>query len=59
VTIYKNLDKVFKVSGDRVKNGAPIATMNNLGTESLKPYLHFEIWYNGAPINPLEYFMRN
>jgi murein DD-endopeptidase MepM/ murein hydrolase activator NlpD len=57
VSIYKNLDKVFKTPGANVKSGDPIATMNNRGAESLKPYLHFEIWYNGAPINPMEYFM--
>jgi len=57
VSIYKNVDKIFKVPGAKVKSGDPIATMGNTGTESLKPYLHFEIWYNGAPINPLDYFM--
>ena len=59
VSIYKNVDKIFKVPGAKVKSGDPIATMGNTGTESLKPYLHFEIWYNGAPINPLDYFMGN
>ncbi|MDR0206382.1 MAG: M23 family metallopeptidase [Bacteroidales bacterium] len=59
VSIYKNVDKIFKVPGAKVKAGDPIATMGNNGTESLRPYLHFEIWFNGAPINPLEYFMGN
>jgi len=56
VSIYKNIDKFFKNVGAKVKAGDPIATMGNKGTESEKPYLHFEIWYNGAPVNPLDYF---
>jgi len=55
VSIYKNIDKFFKNVGAKVKAGDPIATMGNKGTESNKPYLHFEIWYNGAPVNPLDY----
>jgi len=57
VSVYKNVDKVFKNKGAKIKSGDPIATMGNKGTESKNPYLHFEIWYNGAPINPLEYFV--
>jgi len=59
VSLYKNIDKLFKNEGTRVKSGTPIATMGNQGIESPKPYLHFEIWYNGAPINPLQYFIWN
>jgi murein DD-endopeptidase MepM/ murein hydrolase activator NlpD len=59
VSIYKNLDVFFKNQGAKVKSGDPIATMGNMGIESRKPYLHFEIWYNGAPINPLTYFVGN
>jgi murein DD-endopeptidase MepM/ murein hydrolase activator NlpD len=57
ISLYKNIDKVFKNKGAKIKSGDPIATMGNKGTESEKPYLHFEIWYNGAPINPLDYFL--
>jgi murein DD-endopeptidase MepM/ murein hydrolase activator NlpD len=59
ISIYKNIDKLFKNEGSRVKSGVPIATMGNMGRESTKPYLHFEIWYNGAPLNPLHYFIGN
>jgi len=57
VSIYKHVDKIFKNTGAKVKSGDPIATMGNKGRESRKPYLHFEIWYNGTPINPLNYFV--
>jgi murein DD-endopeptidase MepM/ murein hydrolase activator NlpD len=57
VSQYKNLDLVLKKRGDKVKSGDPIATMGNLKLEAQKPYLHFEIWYNGTPIDPVNYFM--
>jgi murein DD-endopeptidase MepM/ murein hydrolase activator NlpD len=59
VSIYKNIDTYFKKTSDKVKSGDPIATMGRMGIESHNPYLHFEIWYNGAPINPLTYFLGN
>jgi len=59
VSIYKNVDIFFKNQGAKVKSGDPIATMGNRGTEFQKPYLHFEIWYNGTPINPVNYFVGN
>ena len=57
VSQYKNLDLILKNRGVKVKSGDPIATMGNKGTELQNPYLHFEIWYNGMPINPVEYFI--
>jgi hypothetical protein len=57
ISLYKNIDRVFKNKGAKIKAGDPIATMGDKGTESENPYLHFEIWYNGAPINPLDYFV--
>jgi len=59
VSLYRNVDKFFKNAGTRVKSGDPIATMGGRGAESQKPYLHFEIWYNGTPVNPLNYFVGN
>jgi len=59
ISIYKNVDKFLKKVGTKIKNGDPIATMGNKGTESPKPYLHFEIWYNGSPVNPTLYFLGN
>ncbi|MCL2290781.1 MAG: M23 family metallopeptidase [Bacteroidetes bacterium] len=59
VSLYKNVDMFFKNTGTKVKAGEPVATMGNRGTESQRPYLHFEIWYNGSPIDPLNYFVGN
>jgi murein DD-endopeptidase MepM/ murein hydrolase activator NlpD len=59
VSIYKNIDLFFKDTGVRVKSGDPIATMGGKEKEFRRPYLHFELWYNGTPVNPLSYFMGN
>jgi murein DD-endopeptidase MepM/ murein hydrolase activator NlpD len=59
ISQYRNLDLLLKNRGDKVKSGDPIATMGNRSKDSQKPYLHFEIWYNGTPINPVEYFILN
>ena len=59
VSLYKNVDMFFKNTGTKVKAGEPVATMGNRCTESQRPYLHFEIWYNGSPIDPLNYFVGN
>ena len=57
ISLYKNVDRIFKNRGAKVKSGDPIATMGDKGKESESPYLHFEIWFNGSPINPLDYFV--
>jgi murein DD-endopeptidase MepM/ murein hydrolase activator NlpD len=59
ISIYNNVDVFYRKKGAKVKSGDPIATMGPGKTESQKPYLHFEIWYNGTPINPLHYFLGN
>jgi len=59
VSIYRNVDKFFKTAGAKVKSGDPIASMGGRRPESQKPYIHFEIWYNGTPVNPLNYFVGN
>lgn len=57
-SIYKRNSRILKRLGDRVSAGTPIALMGNTGaTESKTAHLHFELWYNGFPINPLDYLV--
>jgi murein DD-endopeptidase MepM/ murein hydrolase activator NlpD len=54
-TLYKHNSALLKSVGDYVKAGEVIAIIGNTGEFSTGPHLHFELWYNGSPVNPLEY----
>lgn len=54
VSIYKHNAEILKQTGEHVKSGEAIAVVGNTGELSKGPHLHFELWYNGMPINPQE-----
>jgi murein DD-endopeptidase MepM/ murein hydrolase activator NlpD len=45
----------LKNKGAQVEAGEPIAQMGNSGITDKGVHLHFEIWHNGFPLNPLDY----
>jgi murein DD-endopeptidase MepM/ murein hydrolase activator NlpD len=49
----------LKSSGDYVKAGDPIAIIGNTGEYSTGQHLHFELWYNGKAVNPVEFISFN
>lgn len=53
-TLYAHCSKLLVKSGQKVKQGDVIAYVGNTGA-SLGPHLHFEIWKDGVPVNPLNY----
>ena len=55
VTFYKHNSALLKSVGDYVKAGEVIAIIGNSGEFSSGPHLHFELWYNGTPVNPTDY----
>jgi murein DD-endopeptidase MepM/ murein hydrolase activator NlpD len=55
VSIYKHNSALLKKTGARVKAGEAIAIIGNTGTLTDGPHLHFELWYKGRPVNPLDY----
>jgi len=57
VSIYKHNSVLHKKVGDYVKAGEVVAIVGNSGEFSTGPHLHFELWYNGIPINPEDYMM--
>lgn len=55
ISVYKHNAALLKKTGQFVKAGEPIAIIGNSGEHSTGPHLHFEVWYNGAPVDPQEY----
>ncbi len=55
ITIYKHCSALLKKTGDRVKLGDAIGIVGNSGENSRGPHLHFELWLNGAAINPKDF----
>jgi murein DD-endopeptidase MepM/ murein hydrolase activator NlpD len=55
ISIYKHCSSFLKTTGTKVKSGEAIAVVGNTGEKSRGPHLHFELWFNGSPINPQEF----
>lgn len=55
ISIYKHNAELLKRVGDYVKVGEPIAIIGNSGELTTGPHLHFELWYNGVPLDPEDY----
>lgn len=51
-SIFKHNSELLKKTGDRLSAGDVVAVVGNTGDRSKGPHLHFELWYNGIPIDP-------
>lgn len=51
-TLYGHMNKIQVKVGQRVKKGQVLGTVGNTGL-STAPHLHYEVHFNGKPINPI------
>ncbi|HRP75448.1 MAG TPA: peptidoglycan DD-metalloendopeptidase family protein [Rhodocyclaceae bacterium] len=54
LTIYGNNDALFKVVGDRIGGGTPIASVGASGGAQ-ESGLYFEIRHKGEPVDPMQW----
>ncbi len=55
ISVYKHNSVLLKNEGDFVKAGEVIAIIGETGLYTTGIHLHFELWFNGMPVNPREY----
>lgn len=55
MSIFKHNSRLNKKIGERVKTGEVISSVGNTGQNSKGPHMHFELWFNGTPVNPEEF----
>src|SRR5947199_190601 len=56
VTRFAHCSKILVVRGQRVKRGQVIAKVGSTGL-STGPHLHYEVWVNRKPVDPMKYVM--
>ena len=57
-TLYAHLSEILVKEKQKIKRGQKIASMGSTGS-STGPHLHYEVWLNGVPRNPMPYIKTN
>jgi murein DD-endopeptidase MepM/ murein hydrolase activator NlpD len=55
ISVYKHNSALLKKVGNFVNSGQVIAIIGNTGEFTTGPHLHFEMWFNGNPVDPEEF----
>lgn len=55
VSFYKHNNQLLARVGDYVFHGEAIAVIGSAGEQSSGPHLHFELWVQGSPVDPVSY----
>jgi murein DD-endopeptidase MepM/ murein hydrolase activator NlpD len=58
ISVYKHCSALLKRERDIVVQGELIALSGNTGEITTGPHLHFEIWKDGIPINPIKILIK-
>jgi murein DD-endopeptidase MepM/ murein hydrolase activator NlpD len=56
-SFYKHCSVLLKKTGESIKAGEVVAVVGNSGELTTGPHLHFELWFNGRPVNPEDYIV--
>ena len=56
LSVYKHNSDLNKKQGDAVSGGEVIASAGNTGEFTTGFHLHFELWMEGYPMNPINFF---
>lgn len=56
VSVYKQVAKVMKSTGEHIRAGEPVAVTGAL-TDNRIPHITFELWYNGTAVDPENYIV--
>lgn len=58
ISVYKHCESLLKKTGDRVKQGDVVALVGRGTDHALQgSHLHFELWYQGQPLDPEKYIL--
>lgn len=57
MTVYKHAQSILTSPRMQVRRGEPVALVGSTGTTSFGPHLHFEVWRDGIPTDPIEYLL--
>lgn len=57
ISKYQRNSVLLKTIGTQVAEGEPVAKIGNSGTDGQDVHLHFELWYEGSPLNPTDYLL--
>ncbi len=55
LSVYKHNEIIYRKQGDLVKSGEVMSIAGSSGEYSTGPHLHFEMWYKGYPVNPVNF----
>lgn len=55
LSVYAHNSSLLKQAGEYVTAGEAIAIIGNSGEQTSGPHLHFELWVDGTPLNPVQF----